>query len=134
MIDWDAGVIPLAQHKNAKKGKKRTIYLNPPLKKLLRRKASERPAGPLFVTRLGNAWTSAALCWHLRRLEKELKIPKLVTYCWRHTFITDALAKGLTADVVAELVGNSPQSVAKFYSHLESKRDALKAAAARAVG
>ena len=34
----------------------------------------------------------------------------------------------------AELVGNSPQSIAKFYSHLESKRDVMKEAARRAIG
>jgi integrase len=133
MIHWETGVIPLNKHKNAKKGKKRTIYLTPALETLLQRKVKEHPNGPLFRTRRGNPWTSPALCWHLRRLEEDLQIPPLVTYSWRHTFITDALAKGLTADLVAELVGNSPQSVARFYSHLESKRETLKDAARKAL-
>ncbi len=134
MIDWASGTIPLKRHKNAKKKKKRTIYITPELEALLRRKCGERPEGPLFVTRLGNAWSAPSLCYHLKNLEEGLKIEGLIAYSWRHTFITDALAKGLTADLVAELVGNSPQSIAKYYSHLESKREVMKEAARKAVG
>jgi integrase len=133
MIDWATMTIPFDKHKTMKKGKKRTIYLTESLSALLKRKAERRPCGSLFVTRLGNPWSAPALCWHLRKLQKKLGIPKLITYSWRHTFITDALAKGLSADLVAELVGNSPQTIARFYSHLESRRDVMRKAAQAAL-
>ena len=53
---------------------------------------------------------------------------------YRHSFITEALEQGLTADIVAELVGNTPKTIAKYYSHLESKKNTLREAARRAVG
>ena len=55
-------------------------------------------------------------------------------YSYRHTYITEALERGLTASMVAELVGNSAKTIEKYYNHLSQKRDSLKAAALRAVG
>lgn len=133
MVDWDGGTIPIAKHKNAKKGKTRTIYLTPPLEALLRRKAAEHPTGPLFRTKRGREWTAAFLCVWMRKLEAELEIPRVTPYAWRHSAVTTALEKGLTADVVGELVGNSAATIAKHYSHLDQKKAAMKAAALKAV-
>jgi integrase len=134
MIDWGAGVIPLARHKNANKGKPRTVYLTPPLEALLRRKAAEHPTGLLFRTRRGVQWTAPHMHYWLRKLERTLGLPRITLYAWRHTMVTEALERGLTGDLVAELVGNSPQTIAKYYSKLSEKRATLKAAAAQAVG
>ena len=40
----------------------------------------------------------------------------------------------MTADIVAELVGNSPRTITKYYAHLESKKNTLREAARKAVG
>lgn len=133
MIDWESGTIPLLKHKNAKKGKTRTIYLTPPLEALLRQKTAEHPTGLLFRTKRGRQWTDAFLCVWMRKLEAELKIPRITPYAWRHSAVTTALEKGLTADVVGELVGNSAATIAKHYSHLDQKKTAMKAAAWKAV-
>ena len=69
-----------------------------------------------------------------RRLEKRLGIARFNPYSYRHSYITEALERGLTADIVAELVGNSPKTIAKYYSHLESKRNTLRESARKAVG
>lgn len=134
MIDWKVGIIPLGEHKNAKKGKPRTIYLTPPLEAILRRKVAEYPTGLLFRTRRGVRWTAPHMHYWLRKLERTLKIPRISLYAWRHTMITEALERGLTGDLVSELVGNSPLTIAKHYSKLSEKRATLKAAAAKAVG
>lgn len=133
MIDWAAGVIPIARHKNKKKGKARTIFLSPRLEELLRRKCAEHPNGLLFRTRRGVRWTAPHMHYWLRKLEKRLGMPRISLYAWRHTMITDALERGLTGDVVAELVGNSPQTIHKYYSKLSGKTAALRAAAHKAV-
>ncbi len=133
MIDWGSGTIPLLKHKNAKKGKARTIYLTPPLETLLRRKVEEHPTGFLFRTQRGRQWTAAFLCVWMRKLEAELKIPRLTPYAWRHSAVTTALEKGLTADVVGELVGNSPATIAKHYNHLDQKKAAMRATALKVV-
>lgn len=134
LIDWEAGIIPLAKHKNAKKGKPRTIYLTPQLEAILRRKVEEHPTGILFRTRRGVRWTAPHMHYWLRKLERTLNIPRLSLYAWRHTMVTEALERGLTGDVVSELVGNSPQTITKYYSKLSEKLATLRAAAAKAVG
>jgi site-specific recombinase XerD len=101
--------------------------------KLLRELAEKRPEGPLFVTAEVTPWSSKAASQAMRRLEKKSGVKRLNVYAWRHTFITDCLAKGMPSDVVAELVGNSPRTIVKYYSHLEQRKDALREAARRAV-
>jgi integrase len=133
MIDWEAGLIEFGKHKNSKKGKKRTIYLTPPLTALLRQKACDHPNGVLFRTMHGNQWTKSAVTRQIRKVEADTGIPRFSLYALRHTLITDALEKGLSAEVVAELVGNSPNTIHKYYSKLSERREMLKAAAAKIV-
>ena len=134
MVDFAAGTITFAKHKNAKKGKRRVVYLTAGLKAVLERLAAEHPEGPLFRTREGNPWTKGSVSKWMRKAEKALGLARLNPYAWRHTLITESLAKGLSADIVAELVGNSPATIHKYYSHLDQKADALRAAAQLAAG
>jgi len=134
MIDWRAGTVTLVRHKNAKKGKKRVIYLTDGLLAVLRGLAEKRPDGPLFRTRTGRAWDKGTVSKWMRKAEAALGVPRLSAYAWRHTLITESLAKGLTADIVAELVGNSPATIHKYYSHLDQKGDELRTAARLAAG
>ncbi|HEX4607745.1 MAG TPA: tyrosine-type recombinase/integrase [Urbifossiella sp.] len=133
-IDWANGIIPLAIHKNARKGKSRTIFLTPPLEALLRRKCEERPTGLLFLSPRKAPFTRHLMSWWLRRLEEKTGVPRLNTYLVRHAAITTALENGVSSDVAAELYGNSSETISRYYSHLSEKRNALKAAAAKALG
>ena len=134
MIDFRLGAVTFKKHKNAKKGKRRVIYLSDPLAELLARLAAERPHGLLFTTKLGNPWNNGNVMKWMRKIEAALAIPRLSAYTWRHTLITECLAKGMSADIVAELVGNSPSTIHRYYSHLDQKHDVLRDAARRAVG
>ena len=134
MIDFAAGTITFAKHKNAKKGKRRVIYMTDGLASVLKRLATERPEGPLFRTRTGRPWGKGTVLKWMRKVETALGIPRLNPYAWRHTFITESLIKGIGAEVVAELVGNSPATIHRYYCHVGQKTDALREAARRAVG
>jgi integrase len=134
MIDWKESIIPLVKHKNARKGKRRVIYLNDEAKKVLQEMCERRPIGVLFVTCHGIPYNKGNIIKSFWRLEEKLGIKDLNPYAYRHTYITEALERGLTADIVAELVGNTPQTIAKYYNHLSQKKDALREAARRAVG
>lgn len=133
MVDWKAGTITLVKHKNAKKGKKRVIYLTDELQSVLRKLAEKHPTGPLFRSRTGIEWSKGTVNKWMRKVEKVLSIPRLTPYAWRHTYITDCLAKGMTADIVAELVGNSPATISKYYNHLSQRTDTLMQAARQAA-
>ena len=134
MIYSQTGTIPFADHKNAHKEKTRTIYLSPQLSELLKMRIEEHPTGYLFRNRNGNPWTSHDATRRLHHATDLLQIPRATMYALRHSMISDALAKGLSANVVGELVGNSPVVIARNYDHLNKMREAMLAAAARAAG
>jgi integrase len=133
MVDFENGVIVFEKHKNVKKGKRRTIYLTPELVEILRRRIAERPQGILFRTKRLEPISSKSVSHRLRGVGKRLSMKAFNVYSYRHSYITDALERGLTASVVAELVGNSAKTIEKYYNHLSQKRDALKVAALKAV-
>jgi site-specific recombinase XerD len=71
----------------------------------------------------------------MKRLKVELGLdPAVVFYSYRHTFLTNALERGVDVATVAELTGTSISMIQKHYGHLASKHDHLRAAAARAMG
>jgi integrase len=133
MIDWKTKTIQFAEHKNERKGKTRTIYISPKLAVLLKRKCQEHPTGLLFRNRNGCIWASHDATRRLRYVTDKLKLPRATIYAFRHTYCTDALAKGMSANVLAELVGNSPVTIARNYDHLSKMRESMLAAAAKAV-
>jgi integrase len=134
MVNFKDGIITFEKHKNSKKGKRRVVYLTPVLLDLLRRLALNYPEGFLFRTRTGRHWTRETMRHWSRKLEKRLKIPRLSPYAWRHTAITDALARGISASVCADLYGTSVRTIERYYQHLDQHKDLLREAARKAVG
>lgn len=136
-FDERRGAWVFHQHKtSAKTGKPRIVYLSPCLVTLTRILTAGRPTGPLFLNRYGKPWTKNALRCRMRRLREKLGLPAgTVTYSYRHTFTTDALEKGMTSSVLAELLGHRDTSmIDRHYGHLDQRSEFLRAAAKRAAG
>lgn len=72
MIDWVAGSVPLTEHKNARLGRRRVIYLTDAAKAVLRELCDLRPEGPLFHTRHGVPYNRSNIIKAFRRLETRL--------------------------------------------------------------
>jgi integrase len=129
-------IFPPRRHKTGKKtGRPRVIYLTPPMVKLCSRLAEEHPEGPLFRNTRGHPWTQNAVRIRFRNLRKRLPALKgIVCYCWRHTWTTDALERGIPVATVSELLGHSnTRMVSEFYGHLSDRADYLREAAAKAT-
>lgn len=133
-INWATNTITLTEHKNAGKGKSRTIYVSPPFAVLLRRMSQDHPTGPLFRNRWDSAWESHDATRRMKYVLKKLGIPRVVPYDYRHSYITDCLAKGMSANVVGELVGNSPVVIARNYDKLHQRPKTMLEMAALAAG
>jgi integrase len=135
-MDLEKGVCTLAKWKNAKKkkGVKRVIYLTEAVADLLRALAGRHPEGPLFRNGRGKPWSRQNITWRFRALGKRLGIPGLTAYCFRHSYISDALGRGVPVAVLAELCGTSIQTIQKHYTHLDQKHDVMREAARKAVG
>ena len=90
----------------------------------------KHPSGPLFRNAKGNRWTRNAMSCAVRRIRTKTHLDgRTVVYALRHQWATDALSKGVPLSIVAEMMGNSPEIVARVYSHLSDKKALLLKAA-----
>jgi len=139
-VNLDLGVWVLEQHKTRKKtGLPRVIYLTPTMVDLCRKLMARWPAGPIFrgPKRKGHKpFTRNALRCRFMRLRKKLpQLKGVISYTLRHTYITDALERGVPVATVAELAGHKDlKMIQQHYAHLSEKREHLKRAALKATG
>jgi integrase len=134
MVDAAAGTITFVKHKTAHKGKTRVVYMTPAVADLVRRRCLERPEGPLFRTRHGQPYTAYNTTQRLRRAEVRAGVPRFSLNAYRKSYITEALERGLSSDLVAELCGNTSKTIGQYYNLLSEKKNTLREAARRAVG
>lgn len=136
-INLEEGVWTLTQHKTASKtGEDRRVYLTPAMIELSRKLITRYPDGPIFRGWGDRPYSSNGIRCRFRRLREKLPhLQDVVAYCYRHTFATDALERGVPVTDVAELLGHkSTEMVMRHYSHLRERVDHLRKAAARAAG
>jgi integrase len=125
----------LPEHKTRRHTERpRVVYLSPCLTTITRMLMAGRSTGPLFRGRRGGITTNAITC-RMRRLKAELGIdPAVVFYSYRHTYITEAMGRGVDVAMIAELTGTSITMIERNYGHLAAKHEHLRAAAAKAMG
>jgi integrase len=136
-VNLELGLWVIDRHKTARKTQKpRVIYLTPEMAEMSRRLVAERPEGPRFPSRkLNRPFSKDAIRIRFRRLREKLPhLRHFVCYNVRHTYATDALANGVSAAQVAELLGHSSiRMVEQHYGHLGQKVAAMRDAARKAA-
>lgn len=133
------------RHKTAKTKKKgdrnRRIYLNGELDAMVR--AQMKRTNVLFPNG-DHKWDHGSLQARMRRvrtrpvvaewLEANPHEPKrFILYSWRHTYITNAIKRGVHLKVLADLCGTSAHMIECHYSHVVSDTDAMYEAYLRTV-
>jgi integrase len=114
-------------HKTARR-KDRVILLTGEALKIVRDLIGKHPQGLLFRNSKGRPWTRKHLVGIFRNLRKRAKLPaEFCAYSYRHTFATRWLERGGSIDVLAELMGNKPETIRKHYAHLFNDRRELRA-------
>jgi integrase len=115
---------------SGKTDKPRVIHLSDDALALITRLYMATPSGPLFRNSHGNPWTDHAMANAVSKIRLRTGLDgRAVVYSLRHQWATDALARGVPLATVAEMMGNSPEIVARVYSHLSDKKALLMAAA-----
>jgi site-specific recombinase XerD len=98
---------------------------------LMGERAAENPTGPLFRNSHGGEWTGWAVVKAMEAARERAGLPHAISYGLRHSFATDALSNGVPDATVAALFGHSNTAMLhKHYSHLTSRSDVLRQAAA----
>ncbi len=141
-VNLELGVWVLEHHKTRKKtGLPRVVYLTPAMVELCRRLVARWPEGPIFRGPEGRGhrhrpFSRNGLRCRFRRLRQKLpQLQGVISYTLRHTFITDALERGVPVATVAELAGHKDlKMIQSHYSHLSEKRKHLRDAVRRATG
>lgn len=135
---FDGDSLVLERLNSKSKRKRRVILLEGKALEIVKRRTGN---GFIFTNHDGNQWTSYALNCRFTQLRKKLakKLEKkdrfpVFAYAFRHTFITDALKRGVNPSTVATLVGSSVEMISRVYSHLYQDNDHLRAEMRRAVG
>lgn len=114
------------RHKTAGKKKDRVINFTGEALAMMRSLVREHPTGALFRTVRGQGYADKSVVQCFRALRERIGIPKLTPYSYRHTFATRWLLAGRSIEVLAELLGNSPNTIRKHYAHLCSDRLAIR--------
>jgi len=129
-VDWTAGTAVVRSHKTRHKGKRRVIYLAPAAATMLRELAARHPTGVLLRNRIGKTWTRATLGMAMRKAREAVGLPSAILYGLRHSYITDAIAAGVSDALVAELAGHSSTSmIHRHYNHVGERVKVLTDAA-----
>ena len=138
-VDSDVTCWTIPSHKRMRHtSQPKTVYLSPCLQTITRMVMNGRTNGPLFRGRRAKGEHTPlsvnAIGCRIKRLKKKLNLPaELIAYSYRHTYITDSLAAGLSTATVAELVGTSVTMIERNYGHLAKRHAHLRESAAKAV-
>lgn len=100
--------IRLTEHKTARFGTERVIFLTPSIITAVKQERLEGVTLPTYSA-LTQAW---------QRLRTRLKLEHIRLYDLRHTFASVALAQGKALDQIGGLLGHSSATTTKRYTHL----------------
>ena len=85
--------------------------------------ANKLPAAPLLTDAFGNRWNKDSWKKRFKDAVRAAKLPDdVVLYAVRHTAISELIAGGMGAFLVAKLAGTSTAMIDKHYGHLRHEQ------------
>jgi integrase len=131
-FDEANAVVRLREHKTARHGESRTIFLCAEGVALLNDQRARYGSEHLLRNRLGLPYTKNPIVHMMASLRKRAGVAGATAYGYRHAFATDALANGVPDAHVAELLGHSGTVMLhRHYAHLTARAKALRSALAQ---
>jgi integrase len=113
-------------HKTSGNGKHRVIYFHKALDMVKELCNGKKPTDYIFTTNGGRKYRLKTLDICFRTIRERAGLPHYVPYAYRHTFVTRWLKQGMSIEHLATVLGNSPETIYKSYSHLIHEHDTLR--------
>lgn len=114
------------RHKTAHHKKDRVILFSGELRSYCEERALKNPNDALFPSRKDAQYKKKSLVSLFRALRPRIG-EDVTPYSYRHTFATNWLLAGKSIEILAEILGNSANTIRKHYAHLCSDRNAIRA-------
>ena len=114
------------RHKTAGENRDRVIRFSGAALDMVRELVARPGAGPIFRGTRGARWRHAVLNGRFRRLRAVVDMPELIPTSYRHTFATMWLQSGAPIEWLAQILGNSANTIRKYYSHIGPNDDAVR--------
>jgi integrase len=143
--DWDDNLGAIVYHGDDRRReddfahktsryKDRVIFLTGEALAIARAAVARAPTGPLFPSGKGKAYRPGAIhsCFKLLRQRTGLK--GLTPYSYRHSLAHRWLVGGGSIELLAEILGNTPEVIRKHYGHLCEDRAAVRKALEKFLG
>jgi len=129
-VRGDHVILPKVDSKGLKYN--RVIWLTPAAEAIIKRLSAERSEGKLFRNTWGRPWSTGRLNGRCAGLK--LGFP-FFPYALRHTWITEALERGVDPVTLAILAGHRDTTmICRTYQHLARVPGHLKASLLKAIG
>lgn len=123
-FDGQRLVLPIVDSKGKKT--QRVIYLTDTTRPIINRLVRKHPTGLLFRNSRGTPWNKDNINCAMRRLRKEVGLPRLCATMLRHSFAHYRLSKGQDAAIVAKLMGHvDTRQLLTRYGHLQDATERL---------
>src|SRR5262249_40917808 len=124
-FDFAANVVTLREKKRNRDKEEtyRTVPLTPMLAEAMRAWFAVHPGGPLTVcTSTGKAYSKSLAA---RTFDRVLRMSTWDVlpgwHCFRHSFISNCVAKGVDQRLIDQWVGHTTEAMRRRYSHLIPK-------------
>jgi integrase len=128
-FDPTAGAVRLREHKTARHGKRRVIFLSTEAVAVLTGQLARYGSGHLLRGRWGLPYSKNAVVHSFQSLRRKTGIRHATAYGYRHSFATDALSRGVPDAIVAGLLGHSGTTmIHRHYNHLSARTAVLRSA------
>jgi integrase len=128
-FDEPRSMVRLREHKTARHGQNRIIFLCPQAVALLGEQRAKYGSGHLLRNRIGQPYSKNAIVHMMASVRRKAGVNRATAYGYRHGWATEALAKGVPDAQVAALLGHSGTAMLfRHYSHLTAKAKVLQTA------
>lgn len=120
-VDLNRGYIAIRGSKTSRTVKDprvRYVPISPPLRRILKKLGGGKPKDPVFRNPCGRPYTKDGIAQRFRRRADKAGLTDISTTTLRHTCASHLVQKGVSMEIVRQLLGHTDSRTTQIYAHL----------------